>query len=56
MSYIKINDPSKRDEIVQDYIARKNRLKKNFKLEHAQKLNAAEAQEKFFEPVTTSQG
>jgi len=34
---------------------RKNRLKKNFKHERAQKLNVAEAQERFFEPVTTSQ-
>jgi len=56
MSYVKIDDPSKRGEIVQDdIIARKNRLKKNFKLERAQKLNVAEAQERFFEPVPTSQ-
>jgi len=55
MSYIKIDDPSKRDKIVQDYIARKDRLKKEFKRERAQKLNIAEVQERFFEPVTTSQ-
>jgi len=48
MSYIKINDPVKRDKIVQDFISRKNRIKENFKRERAQELNAAIAQEKFF--------
>jgi len=55
MSYLKINDPAKRDKIVQDVISRKNRIKENFKRERAQKLNAAIAQEKYFQPVTTSQ-
>lgn len=55
MSYTDIKDPSRRDKIVQDYIARKNRLKENFRVEHAQKLNASQAQEEFFAPVTRHQ-
>jgi len=55
MSYLKIHDPIKRDKIVQDFISRKNKLKENFKRERERELNAAIAQEKFFEPVTTSQ-
>ena len=55
MSYIKITNPENRDAIVREYIARKNRLKENFRLERAQKLNAAQAQEEFFQPVTQSQ-
>jgi len=55
MSYIKINEPVKRDKIVQDYILQKNRIKENFKQEHTQELNTAIAREKFFEPVTASQ-
>jgi len=55
MSYLKINDPVKRDKIVQDFISRKNRIKENFKREREQELNAAMAQEKYFEPVIASQ-
>ena len=55
MSYLKITNPKNRDAIVQEYIAQKNRLKENFRLERAQKLNAAQAQEEFFQPVTQSQ-
>jgi len=38
-----------------DFISRKNRIKENFKLGRAQEFNAATAQEKYFQPVTTSQ-
>jgi len=55
MSYVKIDNPMKRDKTVQDYISRKNKIKENFKRERAHKLNTAIAQEKFFEPVTASQ-
>jgi len=33
MSYLKIDDPIKRDKIVQDFISRKNRIKEEFKRE-----------------------
>jgi len=52
---LKIDNPIKRDNIVQYYISRKNRIKENFKRERAHKFNAAIAQERFFEPLTTSQ-
>jgi len=55
MSYLKIDDLIKRDEIVQNFIFRKNIIKENFKRERVQELNAAIAQEKFFEPIMTLQ-
>jgi len=55
MSYLKINNPIKRDKIVQDFISRKNRIKKEFKRERERELNAAMTQEKYFEPVIASQ-
>jgi len=48
MSYLKIDDPIKRDKIVQDFISQKNRIKENFKRKLALELNAATAQRKVF--------
>jgi len=50
MSYLKIDDPIKRDKIVQDFISRKNRIKEYFKQEREQELNAATAQKNIFNP------
>ena len=55
MSFLKIKDHNKRDEIVKEFLALKNKIKDNF---HRERLGEIETQSdlaKFFKPVTETQ-
>ena len=55
MSFLKIRDPSKRDETVKEFLDLKNRIKENFRQERIGEIETQSDLSKFFKPVTETQ-
>ena len=55
MSFLKIRDPSKRDETVKEFLDLKNRIKANFRQERIGEIEMQSDLSKFFKPVTETQ-
>ena len=55
MSFLKIEDPNKRDEIVKEFLALKNRIKDNFRKERLGEIETQRDLTKLFKPVTETQ-
>jgi len=55
MAYLKISDPRKREELVEDYLSRKKRVRKMLRAEQLQKTDVEKGVTEFFKPVTDSQ-
>ena len=55
MSFLKIKDHNKRDEIVKEFLALKNKIKDNFRKEKIGEIETQRHLTKFFKPVTETQ-
>ena len=55
MSFLKIEDHNKRDEIVKEFLALKNKIKDNFRRERLGEIETQSDLAKFFKPVTETQ-
>ena len=55
MSFLKITDHNKRDEIVKEFLALKNKIKDNFRRERLGEIETQSDLAKFFTPVTETQ-
>ena len=55
MSFLKIEDHNKRDEIVKEFLALKNKIKDNFRRERLWEIETQSDLAKFFKPVTETQ-
>ena len=55
MSFLKIEDHNKRDEIVKEFLALKNKIKDNFRKERIGKIETQRDLAKLFKPVTETQ-
>ena len=55
MSFLKIEDHNKRDEIVKEFLALKNKIKDNFRKERIGEIEAQRDLAKLLKPVTKSQ-
>ena len=55
MAYLKIADPTKRDALVEEFLARKKRVRESLRKEQLQKMDADKGVSEFFKPVTDTQ-
>ena len=55
MSFLKIEDHNKRDEIVREFLALKNKIKDNFRKERIGEIETQRDLAKLFKPVTETQ-
>ena len=55
MSFLKIEDPKKREETVKEFLALKNRIKDNFRKERLGEIETQRDLTKLFKPVTETQ-
>ena len=55
MSFLKIEDHNKRDEIVKEFLALKNKIKDNFRKERIGEIETQRDLAKLFKPVTETQ-
>ena len=55
MSFLKIEDPNKREETVKEFLALKNRIKDNFRKERLGEIETQRDLTKLFKPVTETQ-
>ena len=55
MSFIKIKDPKKREELIKDFIETRKRIKSNFLEQKIGEIGAQRELAKFFKPVTETQ-
>ena len=55
MSFLKIEDHNKRDEIVKEFRALKNKIKDNFRKERLGEIETQRDLTKLFKPVTETQ-
>ena len=55
MSFLKIEDHNKRDEIVKEFLALKNKIKDNFRKEKIGEIETQRDLAKLFKPVTKTQ-
>ena len=55
MSFLKIEDHNKRDEIVKEFLALKNKIKDNFRKERIGETETQRDLVKLFKPVTETQ-
>ena len=55
MSFLKIKDHNKRDEIVKEFLALKNKIKDNFRKERIGEIETQRDLTKLFKPVTETQ-
>lgn len=55
MAFLKISDPHKRTELVEEYLARKKRVQKMLRDEQLQQIDAEKGVSEFFKPITSTQ-
>ena len=55
MSFLKINDPLKRDAIVKEYLELKNKIRSNFLSERIGEQQLQTDLSKFYKPITETQ-
>jgi len=55
MSFLKINDPSKRDKLVAEYLKVKNKIQNDFRSERLSEQSMYEDIGKIFKPITEQQ-
>ena len=55
MSFLKIEDHNKREEIVKEFLALKNKIKDNFRKERIGEIETQRDLAKLFKPVTETQ-
>jgi len=55
MSFLKINDPSKRDKLVAEYLKVKNKIQNDFRSERLGEQSMNEGFGKIFKPITEQQ-
>jgi len=55
MSFLKINDPPKRDKLFAEYLKVKNKIQNDFRSERLGEQSVYEDFEKIFKPITEQQ-
>ena len=55
MSFLKITDPRKRDEMIRDYLQTRKNIRSNLLAERAGEIETHRELSKFFKPVTETQ-